>query len=342
MDMPDFKNILIVRTDRIGDVVLTVPAIRALKKACPQARITVWASPLTRDLIDGLPFIDKVLIERSRRGWQDYFQFIGELRRRRFDLAVVYHTKRHSNLACFLAGIPHRLGYKNNKFGFLLNWPVEDRRHLGEKHEAAYCIDLLKSIGVQDNDLRLELAVHPDAEAWAKWFLADRFPGTQPVVALHPDSSCPTRRWPPELFAEVSDALAARGVRVMVVGAGSAKVLADRMRACARHSFLDMTGVLSMAKLVAVLRQADLMISNDSGPAHVAAACHIPVITLFFRNQPGLNPERWQPLGEKCVLLMNKTGEEIVIDKDSRVLSGRLDSTSPREVLAATWKLLGI
>ncbi|MBF0593678.1 MAG: glycosyltransferase family 9 protein [Candidatus Omnitrophica bacterium] len=330
----NFRNILVVRTDRMGDLILTIPAIRAIKSKYPCARLTVWVSETTRDLIDGLPFIDEVIVQDVHRGWIGYMLLVFTLFRARFDLAIVFHTKQKTNLACFLAGIPVRLGYLNKKYGFFLTHPVKDERHLGKKHELDYCLDLLRMIGVEKAEPRLEVAVNAAVDAWAEAFVA-QLPGKGPLVALHPDASCVTRHWPIESFALLSRRLSQeRGVRVVIVGGSSTGTFAARIPG------IDLTGKFTLAQFGAVLKRCALLISNDSGPVHIAAAVGIPVISLFLRCQPGLNPERWRPLSDKAVLLVNKPGEEIVIDSESRVLSGRFDSITPDEVFSAAVKFL--
>ncbi len=340
MGTPPFKNILIVRTDRIGDVVLTIPAIRAIKRTFPDSKITVWVSSRTKDLVEGLPFVDRVVIQPPAWSCWGFWSFVWSIRQSRFDLAIIYHTKRYVNIVCFLAGIPCRLGYKNDKFGFLLNKPVKDRRHFGEKHEIEYCFDLVREIGVASTDRQLELPVAQDTAIWADHFLSDECCGSGPLVLIHPDATCPTRSWPAPMFAEVAQTLIQEGARVCVVGADSAVPLLQEMKGLVSRPFFDLAGKISVGQLAALLRRADLMISNDSGPAHVAAAVGTSLVTIFLRNQPGLNPERWMPVGHNCILLMNKAQEGIVLDKNSKILSGRLDSVSCQDVLAAARKLL--
>lgn len=333
INIRNVKNILIVRTDRMGDVVLTIPSIRALDQTFPSARISVWVDQSTKDLIEGLPFIDEIIIEDRSAGWRGYFRLIALLRRKKFDLAVIYHTKKHTNIACLLAGIPHRLGYKNSKFGFLLTHPITDERHLGTKHETEYCMDLLKAIGVKGGDLTLQVALHKDAETWAERFFIDHKLVGSPVIAIHPSASCPTRFWPIDSYAD----LASRIIReykapIIIVGEKTVQLAARKIIAHAGCGAIDLTGQTSLSQLTSILKRCKMLISNDSGPVHVGVAVGIPVISLFLRSQPGINPQRWRPLGQNSMLLQNKKEEEILLDPACKVVSGRFDSISAEEV----------
>ncbi len=331
--MNNFKNILIVRTDRMGDVVLTIPAIRALRATFPLAKIVLWIDRSTKELVDGLPFIDEIIIEDKTRGWFGYFGHIAILRKKKFDLAVIFHTKNRTNAACFFAGIPYRFGYRNNKFGFLLNHYVVDERHLGTKHEVEYCMDLLRHIGVNGTDLKLQVPRHKDTDIWAERFFMDHQLFGRPVIAMHPAASCSTRFWPVEFYAD----LAVRFIRenkaaVIIVGDKFVQPAANKIIAQAGSSAVDVTGQTSISQLISLLSLCKVLISNDSGPVHLAAAVGIPVISIFLRSQQGINPLRWRPLGDNNVLIQNKTGEEIILDTKGKVISGRFDSISVEEV----------
>lgn len=303
--MNDFKNILIVRTDRIGDVVLTVPAIRAIRKNFPDARLTVLLSPLTFDLLKGLDFIDEILVDDRRgphKGLWGFLRLIRMLRQKKFDLAVIYHTKKRTNLACFWANIPYRLGYKNNKYGVLLNHPVEDIRHKGHKHEAQYCLDLLNNIGIQSNELFLEIRKDQNTDNWIIDFLRSKgIETSEELVVLHPAASDPTKQWPKENFAELVNEMHRKknSIRYIIIGTKENRHLARDIQNKSDVEILDTTGMFLISQLVSLLARAKLLISNDSGPVHIAAALGTPVVSIFTRNQPGINPQRWQPLGEK-------------------------------------------
>lgn len=300
----NYKNILLVRTDRMGDVVLTTPAIRALREFYPEAKISILVAPATRDLVVGNECLDEVLVDDrtgAHKGWSGFLQLIRLLRQKKFDLAVVLHTKRRTNLACFLAGIPVRTGYKNNKFGFLLNRPVVDPRSTGEKHEAQYCLDVLKELGIDSHDLRLDVPVTEEALRWSdrfKWkhHIAEQ----QRLIAIHCGASDPAKQWPEHRFAELIDALVDRySARIVMVGAVDLCPTVDKINSLTKEMVIDLAGRTTIGQLAGLLTKCHLLVSNDSGPVHLAAGVGTPVISIFTRNQPGINPERWRPLGEK-------------------------------------------
>ncbi len=308
-----FRNILIVRTDRIGDVVLTTPAIKALRQSYPVARISVLVAPATFDLMSGNPYINEILIDdrvRLNKGLFGFGRLVQELRGKRFDLAVIFHTKRRYNLACAWAGIPYRLGYKNDKFGFLLTHPLKDVRHLGQKHEAQYCLDVLKAVGVEGGELDMFIPLQKPAEEWVGRWQEEHHLKPNEFIVVHPGASDPAKCWPAANFAALIDRLIERfGLKIVLIGSGATAALAqDILRQSRRQSqVIDLTGRTTLALSASLLRRSCLLISNDSGPVHVAAGVGTAVISLFLRDDPGINPERWRPLGPKSFILQCKT-----------------------------------
>src|SRR3989338_9612697 len=168
----NFSRTLVVRTDRMGDVVLTTPFVKALRRAYPATHLSILVTPATKDLVIGNPYLDEVLVDDRagrHKGVLGSLRLAREIRRGNFDAAFILHTKRRYNLACFLAGVPVRIGYRNDKMGFLLTHPLKDARHLGEKHESEYCLDVLKGVGIPadiEDVLGMLVPVHKDAETW--------------------------------------------------------------------------------------------------------------------------------------------------------------------------------
>lgn len=299
----DFKNILVVRTDRIGDVVVTTPAIRALRVAYPKAKITVLLGPVTRDLLEGDPLIDEILIDDklgTHKGISGFLNLVREIAEKKFDLAVVFHTKKRTNLLCFLSGIPYRLGYRNNKFGFLLTHKVLDSRHKGEKHEAEYCLDVLKGIDVESQGLDLDIVVDDFSNIWLeKFFEQNAIKPHDTIIAIHPGASDPAKRLSEKRFAEImGDVYEKYNCKFILVGSPENRPLSKKVITLCNVPVIDITGLTSVGQLVSLLNRCSMLISNDSGPVHIAAALKTPVVSIFTRNQPGINSTRWRPLSD--------------------------------------------
>lgn len=344
--MKTYKNILIVRTDRIGDVVLTTPAIAALRKAYPKARISILVTPQTREIVEGNPDIDEVIIDDRKnrnRGLLGFLNLAGELRKRKFDLAVIFYTKKRTNLICFLAGIRERAGYRNNKFGFLLTHQIKDTRPEGAKHEAEYCFDVLRHLGLEiaDSELKVFMPLQRQAEEWAQALLRERkIKDSDILIAVHPGASCISKRWPAQSFAQVINGFGAPPFKIILVGAPDNQKIARQVLSVVKIPVIDLTGQTSVAQLASLFKRCRLLISNDSGPVHLAVAVGTPVVSIFGRNQKGLSPARWKPLGKKDVVLHKEVGCEICLAHDCTLDFKCLKAVRVDEVVAAARSLL--
>lgn len=335
--MKKFNNILILRTDRIGDVVLTIPTIKALRTAYPMAKISILVSNATIDLVRGNPYLDEILIDDSsdrHKGIFGFWRLVGDLRRKNFDIVFVFHTKRRTNLACFLAGVPVRVGYCNNKYGFLLNRPIKDVRHHGLKHETELCLDALRFMGVQVKETKILIPVQKEAEIWALDWMSQNGLHPGQLIAIHPGASDPTRCWPVASFANLITGLVNRySFKVVLIGGKDSIPLGNEILRLSPPGVLNLIGQTNVAATSSVLRRCFLLVSNNSGPMHIASGLGIYVIALFLHTQLGINAKRWGPLPPKGFVLINKLGEEITFGRKGKYLGGKLDSISVEEVL---------
>lgn len=308
-----FNKILIVRTDRIGDVILTTPAIRLIREFWPKAKIAVLVAPQTRDLLINNENIDEVLVDDRKganKGLFGYWKLISGLRKKKFDLAIIYHTKKRTNLTCVLAGIPVRLGYKNNKFGFLLTEPLKDERPLGNKHESQYCIDVLKALnldfsGFDGKNLEMQVSIKESSEKWVGAFLEKNILfASDKIIAIHPGASDSSKQWPLENFSGLIDELIKKySCKIIIVGDISLKSISEKIVSLTGSKVIDAVGFTSVSQLVSLLNRCNLLVSNDSGPVHIAAALGVPVVSIFTRNEPGINPECWKPLSANSAIV---------------------------------------
>ncbi len=313
MDIKKIKRILIVRTDRIGDVVLSTPTITAARKAFPDAYIAMMVSPGTREIVAGNPFLNEVVVFDKglrHKGLSKTFGFAGWLRRRRFDLALILHSTARVNLICFLAGIPERVGYARGKLDFLLTKRMAYTKRLGEKHEAEYSLDLLRVLGVKaEMSPPVMVLREEDKEDADRLLRGEGWRDGRGFIVMHPGASCISKMWPLENFAKVGDILSRRfNLSVVLVSGPEQAALGNNVRALMNADALSLCGKTSLGGLAALLGRARLFISNDSGPVHIACAVGTPVISIFGRNEKGLSPLRWGPLGEKSRVIHKDVG----------------------------------
>lgn len=343
--MKEFRNILIVRTDRMGDVVLTTPSIKAAREHYSQSRITILAAPATQAIVDGNPYLDEVMIDDrlgEHKGLWGFLKLVLALRRRKFDLAVIYHTKRRTNLACFLAGIPYRIGYKNNKFGFLLNHPVEDTRHQGIQHEVQYCLDIFGHLGVGVQKIEMHVPLQRAAQDWLSQFLTtNNISQNEKLIIIHPGASDFSKCWSAYRFAELIKELNKRfEAQFFLIGSSQIQGISDQIASMVPFKVLNLVGKTTLAQTISLLNRAFLLVSNDSGPVHLAAGLGTPVVSIFTRNQPGINPERWRPLGERSRFVAVSFNDQISFAKAGGVEPPYSELISTQQVLEAVDALL--
>ena len=337
--LPPKPRILISRIDRIGDVLLTTPSLRILKEIYPDSFLGVLVSPETASTLEGNPYIDKVYIydkkgkEKSPLGT---FRFAGELARDSFDAALHFHATNRVFWLSFLAKIPIRIGHKR-KLWRLLTHSIEERKREGKKHESEYNLELLEVLGIRWL-AKLPPLFFPLKES-DKLSLIEKCPEIKkPYAVISPSASCISKRWPPERFRSVGEKLHEKyGSTLFVIGTKNEKPICDEVLRDIKAPAFDMAGKLSLGELGWLIKEAQILISNDSGPVHIASAVGTPVVSLFGRSDKGLSPIRWRPLGEKSVYIHKDYSEETLAYNEP---CKRLLEIRPEEVLEEAEKLL--
>ncbi|MEI8350244.1 MAG: lipopolysaccharide heptosyltransferase II [Candidatus Omnitrophota bacterium] len=304
------KRILIIRTDRLGDVILSTPAIKNIRNYYPNAYLAFMCRPYTKDALNGNPYLDEIIVydkDKRHKNFLATLWFSFTLRKYKFDLAIILHPTNRVNLLTFFSGIPRRVGW-NRKLGWLLNVPIEHLKQEGTKHESEYTLDILREIGIPIVDRDLYFPIHKDAEHSIETILARHgISENDPFIVIHPSASCPSKRWPQEHFSQLVKLLKEKTkMKIVVITAEREKAYAQKI--VGENSVIDLRGNLTISEVGSLLKRSRLFISNDSGPVHIAAALRIPVISIFGRSDPGLSPERWKPLGNKSIYLHKNVG----------------------------------
>lgn len=307
-----YRRILIIRTDRIGDVLLSTPVIYALRQKFPHAFISIMVAPYALDIVEDNLYLDEVIIydkDGKHKSWWRSFKFSRRLKKKKFDLAIILHPTNRMHLVTFLAGIPQRLGY-NRKLGFLLNLRKKHTKQEGSRHEAEYNLDLLSDLGIIGNPQDLFMPIRRESEQYVEeLFRKEGIRKIDKILAINPGSSCPSKIWPQENFVQVAEKLSGLyNFKILILAGPKEMYLADKLAREIKAKVINLAGKTSISQLASILKRCTLFISNDSGPVHVASALGTPVISIFGRNQAGLSPRRWGPLGKHGKYLHKDAG----------------------------------
>jgi heptosyltransferase-2 len=268
-------------TNWIGDAVMTTPALSALRARYPEAEIVMLANPLVAELFRVHPAVDRVMVydrKGRHRGLGGFLTMAHELRREKFDLAVLLQNAIEAALLAFVARIPCRAGYTTDGRRFLLTAPVTVTPEDKKRHHTDYYLELLRRLGIEGGDGRLCLAISDDEQSWA-----DDVLGSERVIAMNPGAAYGSaKRWLPERFAEVADQLAERyQARILLTGGPGEKEIGRDIAAAMKHDVINMVGQTTVRQMMALLANSSLLVTNDSGPMHVASAFDIPIVAVF-------------------------------------------------------------
>jgi lipopolysaccharide heptosyltransferase II len=297
-------HVLAVRLDALGDVVMTGPALRALSAPRPGRRLTLLTSPAGAAVARLLPGVDEVIVYEApwmkaspvRADPGPDVEMIARLAAGRFEAAVIFTAYSQSPLPaallCVLAGIPRRLAHcHENPYQLLTDWIPDPEPAGGIRHEVRRQLDLAAAVGAGVEDERLALTIPPAAVGRAAALVEDLgLSGGERWVAVHPGGTAPSRRYPPERFAEVVRGLAAAGVEVVLTGGADDRPLVSDDQRLAGVPTRSLAGRIGVAELAATLACARVLVSNNTGPVHLAAAVGTPVVDLYAQTNPQHTP----------------------------------------------------
>ncbi len=268
-------------TNWIGDAVMTTPAMGVLRHHFPNAEIVVVANPLVSHLFTHHPYCDRVLVydkKGKHHGVRGLLDFVGELRRERFDLAVLLQNAVEAAILATLARIPRRAGYRTDGRGLLLSHGVPIGEADKKLHHTDYYVRMLAQLGVTGEAGGLLLQSSVEELASARELLVDKA-----WIAINPGAAYGSaKRWIPQRFAEVGDRLAEEfGMNILLTGGPGEMEIGRDIEQAMTCRPLNMIGKTGVREMMALLSCCRLMVTNDSGPMHVAAAFGVPLVAIF-------------------------------------------------------------
>jgi heptosyltransferase II len=294
-DISAARKILIRGTNWVGDAVISVPAMREIRRLAPQAHISLLVRPWVREIYSAVDFIDEILEydkEGIHHGWRGFGKLVADLKNRRFDMAILLQNAFEAALLAWCARIPERVGYARDGRGFLLTGACRIDPGVRRVHQAYYYIDILSRMGWleerlwerKDYPLSIRVSVRrEDTEAAEEMLRASGIGEQETVLGVNPGAFYgPAKRWFPDRYAAVADNLQDEfGVRTIIFGSPGDLPVAKEVAANMKKPPVLLTGRTSLGQLMALIRRCRLLITNDSGPMHLAAALDVPQLAIF-------------------------------------------------------------
>jgi heptosyltransferase II len=305
--MSDPEKILIVQPNWVGDAVMATPALRAIRELYPNAHISYLLRRYVKPIYNGMPWADKLITYRTgrtkaRAGKGQFFDLAARLRARHFDLAILLPNSFKSALVCKMAGVPRVVGYERDGRGFLITdklLPVKERGKFIPTPIVKYYMGIAQYLGATHRDLKLQLFVTESEHREAEEILArcgldpslnrPAARGQAPMVLLNPGAQYGSAKcWLPEYFAQLADRLIEEmGATVLISAAPKERAIVEAINRHMKHAAVDLARAgLTLGALKDIVRRCDLMVTNDTGPRHIAAAFDVPVTTLFGPTHP--------------------------------------------------------
>lgn len=351
-DFSQIKSILVVRLDEIGDVVMTTPFLRELRRLFPNAWISLVVKPQVYNLVELCPYVNEILIydwnvprlfKPLQRHWRAFQLARNHLWKRRFDLAILprWDTDNyHGTFVAYFSGAPLRVGYSvnvndwkrqsNKGFDLLLTHTLMND---SPKHEVEQNLSIIHFLGGEIKEDSLELWLGEKDEIFAEEFIKIHNIGHEDfLIALGPGAGSPKRQWPPQLFVELGEWLIKRyKAKLLVIGGCKENAIGQMLRNKLGRNVLNMAGMTTLRQAAALLKRCRLFIGNDSGPMHLAAAVGTPVIELSChpmsssKNNSVNSPYRFGPWRVRSIILQPERAlppcvEECIVNQPHCIL----------------------
>jgi lipopolysaccharide heptosyltransferase II len=299
-----WDKVLVVQTSFLGDMVLTLPLLSEIKRRFPGAKLSLLCTPLGRELLADHPAVDETIIDdkkKTDRGWVGLWRKAKLLRGKGFTMALCPHKSFRSGLLLFLAKIPYRVGFAESKSAFLFHVRV---RRSKARHEVERILSILEGFGIRTTECKpvLDLPITTEAREQVAQRLRSLGLDTSKVwVGVHPGSVWATKRWSAEGFARLIELLKERYPCEILLFGGpeDAPVIAKVQNFCGNCA-VSLVERIALHELPAALSMCRVLVTNDSGPMHIAVAQGVPVIAIFCATTPALG---FYPYSAKAIVL---------------------------------------
>jgi heptosyltransferase-2 len=293
IDKTKIHRILIRTTNWVGDLVMSTPAIEAVRENFPGSTLAVLARPWVAPLLENHPAIDHVLPLKTGNSYFSHMVGIIKaavlLRKKKFDLAIIFQNAFEAALLPYFGGIKFRIGYNTDGRGFLLSHAVIRDEEVLNVHQVDYYLSILRAMGweAETRDPRLFVA-EKDQEAVQSLLLSKGIGQEHFLLGLSPGAVFgPAKRWPAERFAAIGDWASDRwGAKVVVMGSQGETNICSAVSHSMKHEPVNLCGRTKLGEAMALIERCQFFVTNDSGLMHIAAALNVPMVAIFGSTDP--------------------------------------------------------
>ena len=337
-------NVLVVKWSALGDIILSLPALKAIRERFPKANIALLTSRQGIEIAGRFSYIDNFFVTKNLRGINGIFELLeiaSELRRFRPDLVCDLQNNKKSHLVSFLSCAGRRLGYKSKKFDFFINEAVDGARETMPPIQHQF--RLLEKLGINSIPETGLFPITEQESEYADNLIKESWAGKkQKIIGINFGASgrWQTKRWPLENIARVSDLLAGGNMRVFISGTREDSAQAKKIIMLSKSKPFDITGRTSIMQLTAFIKRCDVFISSDSAPMHIASLCKVPFIALFGPTDPGRHSQHSLPESSSNSQLIYKKIKCSPCYKPSCRHMSCMKSITAEEIFAAVKKIL--
>jgi heptosyltransferase-2 len=304
MDSRLWDKVLVVQNSFLGDTVLTLPLLSEIKRRFPRSKLSLLCTPLGQELLSDHPAVDEILVDDKKkkdRGWAGLWRQAKFLQSKGFTMALCPHKSFRSGLLLFLAKIPYRVGFVQSKSSFLFHKRVHRN---AQRHDLERTLSILEGVGIRTEECERVLDLPVSANVHAEVVERLRSLGVNTasmLLGLHPGSVWPTKRWSSAGFARLIGLLKDKyDCEILLFGGPEdAEVIAQVQALCDRRA-VSLVGKITLRELPAALSLCRLLITNDSGPMHIAVARGVPVVAIFCATTPALG---FYPYSSNAIVL---------------------------------------
>jgi heptosyltransferase II len=316
MESCAIRRILIRGTNWVGDAVISVPAMKEIRRLFPEARISLLVRPWVRDIYAAAGFVDEILEYDKNgihRGWSGFFRLVSDLKSHRFDLAILLQNAFEAALLAWCARIPERVGYARDGRGLLLTGACRIDPEVRRVHQAYYYLNILSEMGWIPKRIWEQAGDSPsiqvpvrsrDVEAARTMLRSAGILEEETIIGINPGAFYgAAKRWFPDRYAAVADSLALQyKTRIVIFGSSSDLRVAEDVAAGMQSSPVILAGKTTLGQLMGLIKSCRLLITNDSGPMHLAAALDVPQLAIFGSTSEIATG----PLSHKAVVIKNQ------------------------------------